>query len=857
NADISILAFTTILVRASIVNNEQSCVAQGKFYLPATEKEGDVMIGGLFPIHSARVDSDFSFRSKPDVTQCDGFSFRVFRWMQTMLFTIEEINKDKHLLPNTTLGYRIYDSCSHPIQALRAAVTLTNGQEEIVRENSCNSILVVIGGAGSTQSIAVTRLLGLFKIPVVSYFSTCACLGDKQEFPTFLRTIPSDLFQVKALVQLVKYFGWNWLGSVAGDDDYGRDGIQFFNEEVKKLGACITFTEFIPKVKAHEKVTQIVETIKMSQVKVILVFGLEHDVNVLIQEVILQNVTNKQWIASEAWITSALISTKENFQILSGTIGFAIKRAEIPELKEFLLSIHPSQVTENPFVTEFWEKIFNCSLTNTDETTKPVLPFCSGFEDLTNNQNIYSDVTQLRVSYNVYKAVYAIAHSLQNMINCEKESFANQTCPNISTIKPWQLHHYFKNVNFTNRFGEEISFDKNGDPFPSYDLLNWQELNGIVSYVTVGQFTGSVASSPELVINENKILWNSGQSKNQVPKSVCSESCPPGTRKAILPGKPHCCFDCIPCAEGEISNQTDSLECITCSPDFWPNLQKDQCLPKEMEYLSFEDTTGIILLSAALFGICLTLTITVIFAYYRNSPIVKANNSELSFLILFSLALCFLCSVTFIGQPTVWSCMLRHTVFGITFVLSISCILGKTVVVLIAFKAKLPANNMTKWFGPIQQKALILICTGVQIIISVVWLIIAPPLPMKNIKHQSSRIILECNVGSVVAYSLVLGYIGLLSCICFVLAFLARKLPDNFNEAKFITFSMLIFFAVWLTFIPAYISTPGKYTVAVEIFAILSSSFGLLICIFAPKCYIILLRPEKNTKKQLMGRISS
>uniref|UniRef100_A0A8C4X9Y7 Extracellular calcium-sensing receptor-like n=1 Tax=Erpetoichthys calabaricus TaxID=27687 RepID=A0A8C4X9Y7_ERPCA len=848
---IFVLVFHVVYVAST---DDPLCRIQEKFDLQGLYKKGDIILGGIFEVSFKTIVPDLSFRFKPEKWNCESLDFSVFQWALTMVFAIEEINRDRTILPNITLGYRLFDNCMRLQVALRAATTLITGMDEVLTESDCKGpppVVAIIGDPLSSHSIAISRILGLFHLPMVSYYATCSCLSNKLQYPSFFRTVPSDAFQVQAMVQLIKHYGWSWVGIIATNDDYGQNAAKSFQEEMNKFG-CVAFIENLPIVSEGAKILQIVNTIKHSTAKVIVLFSTTVEATPLVKEIIGQNITGRQWIASEAWSTSPVLAREEYFSSFGGTLGIAVRKGNIPGLKNFLLQVTPHPVSRQNLATRFWERMFDCKFKDTTsmENTSALfdVKYCTGSEDIRNKETAYTDVSDSRASYNIYKGVYALAHSLNKLASCEngKGPFENNSCASITNVQPWQLMHYLKSINFTTHLGERVVFDENGDALAIYDIVNWQQGSGGRAEIkSVGVYDKAAITGKELLLNEGAIFWNFPS------ESVCSNSCPPGTRKANRKGEPVCCFDCILCTDGEIS--TD-VECFKCHPDFWSNPERNRCVMKQIEFLSYEETMGIILAASAIFGSCLSFGVLIVFVYNRHTPVVKANNSELSFLLLVSLSLCFLCSLCFIGQPSQLNCLLRHIIFGVSFVLCISCILVKTVVVIMAFKATLPGNNMMKWFGVAQQRFTVFLFTFIQSIICIIWLITAPPAPSRNTKHQNAKIILECDIGSVTGFSFLLGYIGLLSLVCFVLAFLARNLPDTFNEAKFITFSMLIFCAVWLSFIPAYISSPGKYTVAVEIFAILASSFGLLMAIFAPKCYIILLKPEKNTKKVLMSR---
>ncbi|XP_059187148.1 extracellular calcium-sensing receptor-like [Centropristis striata] len=845
----SMLIFCAVWVAfvPAYVNSPGKYADAVEFHLNEIHKPGDMILGGLFEIHYTSVFPKWTFTSEPEQPTCKGFDTLGFRQAMTMAFAIDEINNSSNLLPNITLGYTLYDNCGALVVGLSGALSMASGREEqfLLQQNCLGTppVVGIVGDSFSTNSIAISNVLGQYKVPIVSYFSTCSCLSDRQRFPSFFRTIPSDAFQVRAMIQILKHFGWTWVGLLVSDDDYGLHVARSFQSDLAQSGGgCLAYLEVLPWDSDSSELSRIVHLIKTSTAHVVMAFAHEFNMIYLMEEVVRQNVTGLQWMASEAWTSAAVLQTPRLMPYLGGTLGIAIRRGEMAGLREFLLQIRPDQKENesygNNIVRQFWEYMFQCKFDPTGRFDAGEAQ-CTGQENIEKVKTEILDLSNLRPEYNIYKAVYALAYALDDMLHCVpgRGPFSGNSCSTRQTIEPWQVVHYLQNVNFTTSFGDQVLFDENGDALPIYDVMNWLWLpDGRTKVQNVGEVKRSAF-------------------KGEAPRSVCSESCPPGTRMARKKGQPKCCFDCITCSEGKISNKTDSMECTSCPEDFWSSPQRDHCVPKKTEFLSYHEPLGICLTTTSLLGTFICAVVLVIFTYHRSTPMVRANNSELSFLLLVSLKLCFLCSLLFIGRPRLWTCQLRHAAFGISFVLCVSCILVKTMVVLAVFKASKPGGGASlKWFGAVQQRGTVLALTCIQAAICTAWLVSASPAPHKNTQYHNDKIVYECVVGSTVGFAVLLGYIGLLAILSFLLAFLARNLPDNFNEAKLITFSMLIFCAVWVAFVPAYVNSPGKYADAVEVFAILASSFGLLVALFGPKCYIILLKPERNTKKAIMGR---
>ncbi|XP_060112552.1 vomeronasal type-2 receptor 26-like [Heteronotia binoei] len=772
-----------------------------------------------------------------------------------LTFAVEEINMNPKILPNVTLGFHIYDTYNDDKMTYRTTLDLLYKCHGYFPNYACDiqkNLMAIIGGLGSDVSFHMADILALYKIPQLTYGSFPPVDRENAKSSSFYRMVPNETHQYTGIVQLLQHFGWMWVGLFAMADKSGEQFIQEMEPLLFHHRICVAFTEMFESQSCWNTFDDIIysfsgayRALVHSKSNTFILYGETMTIILLTtllyvgNRELLENTSSRRvWIVT-AQVDFALAGTQRawGLEFFQGAIFFSIHSQSVPTFQKFLQDINPYWIEGNSFLKDFWEQAFDCSLPNSQESSE-IVGTCTGEEKLETLPAPLFEMQMIGHSYSIYNAVYAIAHALHDM-----------------QLSYSRLHQFLRHISFNNSAEETVSFTGKKEIGGGFDVMNLVVFsNKSYEKVKIGKVDPDAIEGKELIIDEDRILWQS-RFNQVVPISLCNDYCLPGSQKQKKEGEKFCCYDCVRCPDGKISNQKDMEDCIGCPEDQYPNKDKDQCIPKIISFLSYNEPLGISAASAALSFSLITVLVLVIFIKQRDTPIIRANNRDLTYALLISLLLCFISSFLFLGKPTKVSCFLRQSAFGVIFSVAVSCVLAKTITVVVAFMATKPGSSMRKWVGKRLTNSVILLCTLIQAGICVLWLGTSPPYPHLDRKSLTTQIVAECNEGSAIMFYSVLGYLGLLSLISLSMAFLARNLPDTFNETKYITFSMLVFCSVWFCFVPTYLSTKGKYTVAVEIFSILSSSAGLLICIFSPKCYIILLRPELNKKEQLLRRV--
>nr|XP_044993212.1 vomeronasal type-2 receptor 116-like [Jaculus jaculus] len=768
-----------------------------------------------------------------------------FQYILTMLFVTEEINRSPKLIPNMSINFNFSPSNCEDSWILISS--LKENKEYIVPNYNCEIMhcdLILTGPSWASSSLIGT-LLTTYNFGQIHYGPFHPILSDQFQYPYLYQIAPKETRLPFAIVSLMLHFNWTWVGLVISDDDQGNQFLSDFREKMQRNELCLAFVNVIPlnmnlyNTRAEKYYKQIV----ISLANVVIIYG---EMNSTLE------VSFRRWAylgIRRIWVTTSqwdvITNTGRDFILDSfhGAFTFSHHLHKIPNFKKFIQTMNKSQYPIDISVMRSEWMYFNCLDIESKCRTQSR---CSPNTALEWYASQGLDIAMNDENYNLYNAVYAWAYvwheiCYQQIDGQPLRKYHREDCP--------KFYHSLKSIQFINPVGDLVTLNVKKNYGTDYDIShisNFPQGHGIK--VKIGQFSSYGSLGQQLYLSDEAIAWATGSRK--IPSSVCSETCRLGFRKLQQKGKAACCYECFPCGENEISNKTNMDQCVKCPINQYASIQKNHCLQKSLMFLAYEDPLGMVLACIALFFAALTALVLGVFVKHQDTPIVKANNRTNSYILLISLKFCFLCPLLFIGHPNNTNCILQQITFAVLFTVAVSTVLAKTVTVVLAFRVTTPERKMRGLLVSGTPNFIIPICTLVQLVLCGIWMGTSPPFVDTDADLELGHIVIVCNKGSDTAFYCVLGYLGSLAVGSFTVAFLARNLPDTFNEAKFLTFSMLVFCSVWVTFLPVYHSTKGKAIVIVEVFSILASSAGLLCCIFFPKCYIILLRPSKNSLKR-------
>uniref|UniRef100_A0A8C9WPS7 Glutamate metabotropic receptor 7 n=1 Tax=Scleropages formosus TaxID=113540 RepID=A0A8C9WPS7_SCLFO len=824
-------------------------LAQESYAPHSIRIEGDLTLGGLFPVHAR------GFPGTPcgDIKKENGI-----HRLEAMLYALDQINSDEYLLPNITLGARVLDTCSRDTYALEQSLTFvqaliqkdtsdvrcTNGEPPVFVKPE--KVVGVIGASASSVSIMVANILRLFQIPQISYASTAPELSDDRRYDFFSRVVPPDSFQAQAMVDIVKAMGWNYVSTVASEGSYGEKGVEAFMQISRETGGiCIAQSLKIPHEHTQADFDKIIKhLLDTRHARAVILFASDEDIRGILNASKRANqVGHFLWIGSDSWgAKHSPIHQLEDAAV--GAITILPKRATIEGFDVYFTSRTLENNRRNVWFAEYWEENFNCKLMSSskkEDTSRK----CTGQERI----GIDSKYEQEGKVQFVIDAVYAMAHALHNMQKDLCPEYAG-ICPEMDQAGGKKLLKYIRSVSFNGSAGTSVTFNKNGDAPGRYDLFQYQvNNNSSPGYKVIGQWMETLQLSIE------EMQWPNGE--QEIPSSVCSLPCKTGERKKMVKGMP-CCWHCEPCDGYQY--QYDETSCKLCAYDMRPNANRTACQPIPIIKLEWHSPWAVIPVFLAMLGITATIFVMATFIRYNDTPIVRASGRELSYVLLTGIFLCYIITFLMIAKPDMAVCSFRRIFLGLGMCISYAALLTKTNRIYRIFEQGKKSVTAPRLISPTSQLAITSSLISVQLLGVFIWFGVDPPNTIidydeqKTINPDQARGVLKCDITDLQIICS-LGYSILLMVTCTVYAIKTRGVPENFNEAKPIGFTMYTTCIVWLAFIPIFFGTAQSaeklyiQTTTLTISMNLSASVALGL-LYMPKVYVIIFHPELNVTKR-------
>ncbi|XP_077973472.1 metabotropic glutamate receptor 7-like [Styela clava] len=810
-------------------------------------RDGDILIAVAIPVSKSNAEG-----------RCINSLYQIgIQLVEQVNMIIEKVNSNDDILPGVKLGTIMINSCNSDSHALKVIV-LDVLRKYLISETcsyNCSKeygsriLAGVVGGARSSVSMQLARILQVFSIPQVSYWSTSPDLSDKKLFEYFFRTVPPDIHQTLAITEFITQMKWNYISIVYDDDQYGVRGYSELLRHLKNVNVCIATAIPLDRTREYSDLNFVVEELmEKDNARVVILFVTRPYVEMIMQAAyVVPGALGKfSWIGSDRWSGLLPIDHTDDSYIesLEGAVGFKPKFSFTKGLEEHMRSLTLETYTGNrsnlnPWWPEYIRHQKNCSLESGTTHGKRPCNKDEGIPDFVTINTAIGDAT--------YAFINSLDQYHKDVCN-NKPGMCEELKQKAGTNKvASDIYRYMRNISFLTDEGRVFMFDENQDAKPIYDILYFDKNVDSTSLVKRWRNVG--------IYNEDGIDWTINlQSILNSTHSTCSQPCKQGQAK--IAEEKICCWFCQTCNQREfVSNGT---QCVECLRDEMPNRTKNGCEPIPIRKMEFRDYYTIASISIGIFGLICTMFVTFVYLKFRQTAIVRASGMELCFFVLFGIYITLLSCFTVTTTPSMISCAATRLTLSLGPACMYAGLLMKTFRVVFIFQSKGILSTRTKaYLEPMPLLLLTTCVVFVQVIIAVGWLIIHAP--SSYIHYCENDGFLTCKHILDVQLFVGLAYPFVIIIICTILATINRNVPTGFRETLFVGFTMYTTCVTWIAFLPLFFTNstdiPKKLT-TISI-ALSVSAITVLFCLFVPRCYTMIFYPEVNTAESVMAPAGS
>uniref|UniRef100_A0A3Q2XM19 Metabotropic glutamate receptor 1 n=1 Tax=Hippocampus comes TaxID=109280 RepID=A0A3Q2XM19_HIPCM len=684
---------------------------------------GDIIIGALFSVHHQPPADKVHERKCGAVREQYGI-----QRVEAMMHTLDRINADPNILPNISLGCEIRDSCWHSAVALEQSIefirdTLVSSEEEESQARciapggiapvpqSKKPIIGLIGPGSSSVAIQVQNLLQLFNIPQIAYSATSMTLSDKSLFKYFMRVVPSDMQQARAMVDIVKRYNWSYVSAIHTEGNYGESGMEAFKDMAAKEGICIAHSDKIYSNAGERAFDRLLHKLRahLPKARVVACFCEGMTVRGILAAMRRQRLVGDfLLVGSDGWADRYDVTDGLEREAAGG-ITIKLKSAYVTWFDDYYLKLKPDTNLRNPWFPEFWQHRFQCKLRGVPQESTAYNRTCKSL------RHQYAQDTKMGF---VINAIYSMAYGLHAMQQNLCPGYKG-LCEAMRPVDGRQLLDYLMQTNFTGVSGEVIHFDQNGDSPGRYEIMNFKQMaEDEYAYVHVGSW-----DQGGLRMNDQEI-WNND---SDVILSVCSEPCQKAQIKVIRKGEVSCCWTCTPCKDNEFV--FDEYTCRACPLGSWPTDDLRGCEPIPVQYVRWADPEPVAAVVFACLGLLATLFVTAVFIKFWDTPVVKSSSRELCYIILAGICLGYACTFSLIAKPHLVYCYLQRLGIGLSPAMSYSALVTKTnrIARILAGSKKKICTKKPRFMSACAQLVIAFLLILLQLAIIVALLVIEPP----------------------------------------------------------------------------------------------------------------------------------